>query len=329
MGICMGDAKVANYCNDAQERLLMDPMAPDEGWYGGWITMNLATTVSNGSAYVTTPREIARLIVLAVCQEPLHIRNGFYEYLNYGAGLQPKTCATSCNTTFEAYERDNVVTLANLLATEQTIRVYPNDVRDAGRKVLIQGKDANGQVIRTTDPGTGKSAIGEYLTLAFPFKDSINTFTSITGIQKDETWGMIQFFQVDPVTGTEVALSSMEPTEGSASYRRYLLTSTPNSTLCCSTTGSMTVTAQGRLDFIPVANETDYLTIPCVPALIEEAMSIRFSRMDSPASNQQSMLHHARALALLNGQLDKYFGKTNTSVKVPLFGTAKKFVCFR
>lgn len=323
MGICQGDAKVAQYCNDAQERLLMDPLAPDEGWYGGWITMNLVGSASNGTAYFTTPRDIARLVVMSACQNPVHIRNGFYEYLNYGSGLQPKTCASSCSSVYEAYERDSVVTFSNLLSTPQTIRIYTTDVRDIGKRVLLQGKDANGQTILTTDPGTGHSAPGEYVVIMSPFRDSVNTFSTITGIQKDETWGMVQLFQVDPTTGVETSLSVMEPTEASALYRRYMLTGIQNSSLCCTTSGVLTVTAQGRLDFIPVANETDYLTIPNVPALVEECMSIRFSKMDARNAADQVVLHHARALSLLNGQMDKYFGKTHTAVKVPLFGSDK------
>lgn len=323
MGICQADPMVRNYCNDAQERLLMDPQCPDEGWYGGWITMNITATIVNGYTYIVTPREICRLIDIAVCQQPIHIRNGFYEYLKYGSGLQPKTCHSqgSCGQTFQAYERDNVVTLGTMLSTPQIIRIYPTDGRDTGRRVLLQGKDQNGQTILTTDPGTGKSAPGEYIQLGFPFVDTTNQFSPpITGIQKDETYGPIQFYQVDPTTLAEVALSSMEPNEGAANYRRYLINGVPTINLCCDPT-STTITAQGKLDFIPVSNETDYLTIPNVPALIEEAQSLRFSRMDSPAAATQSLVHHGRALALLNGQLDKMLGKWNTAVKVPIFGS--------
>lgn len=327
MGLCVDNPLVAAYCNEAQERLLMDPLCPEEGWWGGWITMNLtASVVNNAYAYVTTPREIARLIVMSVCQTPIHIRNGFYEYLQYGPGLKPKACTGgyTCGDPMEAIERDSVVTLASLLSTAQTIRIYTTDTRDLGRRVLVQGKDQNSQVVMTTDPGTGKSAPGEYMVITSPFTDSVNTFSTISGIQKDETWGTIQFFQVDPTTGTEVALSSMEPSEGQALYRRYLVNGIPNTSLCCTTNaGTVQLTAQGRLDFIPVQNETDYLTIPNVPALIEESMSIRFGRMDSPAAAQQSGLHHQKALALLNGQLDKYSGKTNTAISVPIFGSNK------
>lgn len=322
MGVCQADQKVRTYCNDAQERLLLDPLCPDEGWWGGWITMAMTVGVVNGSAYVTAPREIARLIVMGVCDQPIHIRNGFYEYLKYGDGLQPKTCRIgNCGQVFQSYERDNVPILGSLLSTPQIIRIYVTDVRDVGRRVLLQGRDNNLQTVLTTDPGTGRSAPGEYIVLNSPFVDSVNQYSSLTGIMKDSTWGMVHFYQVDPVTAVEQVLSSMEPSEGQANYRRYLITGIPSVNLCCQSGGALQIHAQGRLDFIPVANENDYLTVPCVPALVEEAMSIRLSRMDTAGAAQQSALHHMRAIALLNGQLDTYQGKVNTAVRVPIFGS--------
>jgi hypothetical protein len=323
MGICNSDPAVANYCNDSQERLLMDPMAPSEGWWGGTITLNLTASINSGAAYVVTPREIARLTDMAVCGLPIRIRNGFYEYLQFGRGLQPKTCRSGlCGSSLSAYERDNVVTLAPLLSTPQKIRIYPTDSRDSGLRVLVQGLDQNKMVILTTDPNTGTSAPGEYIALKFPFVDSINTFSTVSGLQKDQTYGPLQFFQVDATTGAEVALSAMEPNEGVASYRRYLVNGIPSQNLCCASPGSpLQLTAQGRLDFIPVENETDYLTIPNVAALIEESQSIRFSKMESGTAAQQSVIHHQRALALLCGQLDLYEGKINTAISVPIFGS--------
>jgi hypothetical protein len=158
--------------------------------------------------------------------------------------------------------------------------------------------------------------------MQFPFADSVNQFSTITGIQKDETYGPLQFFQVDPATGTEVALSAMEPNEGVANYRRYLINGIPSNNLCCTSPGNpIQVTAQGRLDFIPVVNETDYLTIQNVPALIEESMSIRFGKMEVGDGANQSLIHHVKALNLLAGQLDLYQGKTSTVVRMPLFGS--------
>lgn len=323
MGICATDPMVAAYCNDAQERLLMDVLCPDEGWAFGWVTLNLTATVNNASAYVTVPQEICRLIVTDVCNHPVRIRNGFWEFMEGGSGLQPKTCRSGCGSPFSAYERDNVVTLSDLVGTK-TVRIYPTDIRDTGFRVLLQGKDQNGQIILGTDPGTGLSALGEYVGLNFPFVNSVNQFSTITAILKDQTFGPIQLFQVDPASGAETPLSAMEPNEASGWYRRYLVSGIPSTNLCCASPASpLQLTAQGRLDFKPVANETDFLTIACVPALTEEAMSIRYGKMDSPNSAQLSQMHHAKAIGYLNGQLDKVYGKVNTAISVPIFGSRK------
>lgn len=322
MGLCQADPQVRDYCNDAVERLMIDPLCPDEGWAEQWVSMNLTATISNSSAYVTVPQEIVRLIVTAVCNKGIRIRNQFWEYLTFNTGLRPFTCRNSaCGDTLQAYERGNVVTLADLVGTK-TIRIYPTDSRDVGRRVLVQGKDQNGITILTTDPGTGVSAPGEYIVLAMPFVDTVNQFSEITGIQKDQMFGPLTFTQVDPTTAVETSLSSMEPNEGTAWYRRYLVSGIPSQTICCaSTSTTLALSALGRIGFIPVQNETDYLSLNNIPAIIEECRSVRFSRMDSPTAAQQAIVHHGRAIAYLNGQLDQIYGKTQTAVRVPVFGS--------
>ena len=121
----------------------------------------------------------------------------------------------------------------------------------------------------------------------------------------------------------------MEPNESTANYRRYLVAGIPNLSVCCQSGATLQVSAQARLDFVPVVNETDYLTIPNVPALIEESLSLHYSRQDSTLAAQQSGIHHQRALALLMGQLDKYTGKVSTAVRVPIFGGNRLRPSFR
>jgi hypothetical protein len=126
---------------------------------------------------------------------------------------------------------------------------------------------------------------------------------------------------VDPVTGASTLLTTMGPNETTAQYRRYLLNGLPNNG-CCSTPGQpIQVTCDCRLDFVPVVSGSDYLSIPNVPALIEQVQAIRYSRMDTPAAAGNEAKHHKRALDLLNGQLDAYQVKTNVSIRVPIFGS--------
>lgn len=334
LGLCATDFNdVREGANECTERLIFDPLSPDEGWVGGWAKYAFSvqpTSPPSGFAYLTTPREVARLIGIDICSIPIKLRNGFYEFLEFGRGLQPRASACgnglfsgqncACQTAGDSFDRDNVPTLADLAGAPQFIRIFASNSGDLRKRVLVQGKDQNNQVIYGVDPLTGLAVEGEFVALTSPFAQTLNQFSIVTGLSKEATLGPVQFQQVDASTGTAATLSSMEPSETTASYRRYLLTGLPRN--CCNTpAGTVTVTAQAKLDFIPIATDNDYLRIPNIPALIEEAYSLRYSRIDSQVAAGLEQKHHNKAIALLNGQLDHVEGKVNVAITVPLFGS--------
>jgi hypothetical protein len=322
VNLCSDDrSKVAEYVNLAQEQLIIDPLAPDEGWYGGFVNMLFNVPVSNFTGYITAPREIARIEVLDICNRPRRIRNGFYEYLQFGTGKQPRPCNQVCRGITQAFERDNVPTLIDFPASgPQTIRIYPSNNADLGKLVQVQGADQNGQTVLGVDPITGAAIIGEQVPLVIPFATAAFKYQTITGLMKDPTLGPVTIFTVDPATGQQTLLSSMEPDETTAAYRRYLLNNIPPH--CCNQpTGLVQVDAQCKLDFIPVLNDTDYLIIQNIPALIEQCASIRWSKMDSAQALAKEASTHKKALQLLCGQLDHFYGKTNTAIGMQIFGS--------
>lgn len=324
IGKCSQDrTEVAAAVNEAQEILLMDPLAPDEGWWGGWATMLFNLYPTDHAAYLRTPAEIARVIVTDICQHPRFMRNGFYEYLSFGSGYQPKACGANTCSSQQVFDRDNVPTLVPFPDhAPQFIRIYPTDAADVGKNVVVQGLDQNGIPVIGVDPVTAGASSGETIVLALPFVSSAFQYEDVTGLLKQPTNGPVKFFTVDPVTQAETALSSMDPNETTASYRQYLFNGLQNH--CCTTpNGLIQVQAQCRLDFIPVFNDTDYLTIQSIPALIEECMARRYGRMDSPQAPAFEDKHHKRAIQILNGQLDLYLGKTRVSVSVPIWGSSK------
>lgn len=320
--LCAKDrTDVAAYVNEAQERLIADPLTPEEGWWGGAVKMLFNVTPVNRSATIRTPREIARLIVLDICKRPRFIRNGFYEFLEFGIGAQPRGCNSPCCQTQQAFERPNAVLLTDFPTTApQFVRFYPSDSADVGKRIVLQGLDQNGKQVLGTDPITGEANIGELIILTLPFATSVNQYQQVQGLIKDPTKGPVTIFAVDPTTLAQTQISAMETNETTAQYREYFLNGLP--THCCNIPGNtVQVLAQARLDFIPVVNDTDYLIIQSIPALIEECMAIRMGRMDSPQSVAFEQRHHAKAISILNGQLDLYFGKVNTAISVPLFGS--------
>jgi hypothetical protein len=217
--------------------------------------------------------------------------------------------------------RNNAVTFTDLSSPPQYIRVRITDATDVGKRALIGGTDNNDAVIYTQD-GLNK-AVGVYVPFDTPFVTTTYQFDSISGIQKDVTNGDVQFYQVDPTSGDEILLLTMEPSETTASYRRYYLSALPRS--CCpppNSTGSVSVVAICKLELVPVTYDTDYLLIQNLEALTEECQSIRYSEMDTPSAKQMAAERHAQAIRLMNGELNHYIGAEQPAIGFRPFGSA-------
>lgn len=328
VGLCSEDAtRVASVCNAAQMRLLNAPEAGDEGWYGTWA--EVAFQVSQTTPYWTAGRDIARAQFFNLCEKPIPLNNPFLEYLTFGNGRMPKTFVRcGCSNIQQSFMRNNSPTFCDITNAPQYVAAYPLDATDAGKRVLIQGLDNNGNIIYGRDGIT--QVVGEYLSLDVPFVITSNLYNRITGIQKDITTGPVQIFQVDPTTGVQVLLLTMEPSEETASYRRYYFDNLPVN--CCGTTFSgvpaattvtpLTVTAICALEPIPVRVDTDWLLIQNLEALIAEAQSIYYSEKESSDAKTQSRERHKQAVSLLIGECTRYLGKDAPAVNFKPFGSA-------
>lgn len=326
IGLCRDDiARVSDACNTAQRRLLLAKESSDEGWWGTWAEVLFAP--SRTAPYVTLPRSVARIEVAAACNRPIPVNNQFYEYLQFGNGRLPKTCAlrhAACLTA--AYTRNNVVSFVDPPTSTFYLQAFALDPADvqAGKRVLFQGLDTQGEIIYSQD--AANLVTGEYVTLSTPFAQSTNIFTRLNGIQKDVTSGHVQIMSVDASTGASTLILTMEPGEEVASYRRYYFDQLPFS--CCSTTApsaipqAVAVTSIVKLELVPALVDQDYLLIQNLEALIEEAQSARFSEIDGAAAKQESRERHNAAIGLLNGELNHYLGKDSPAVSFKPFGSA-------
>lgn len=333
LGACAADVpRLASYVNEATHRLLI--AGGETGWYGTWQKM--VFTVDPNNAYITLPRSVARLINIDVCKFPIRIQNEFYEFLEAGIGLQPQnscSCPPTC-AVLESYDRGNVPIFSDIVATgnPKIVRVFLTNDRDVNiKRVLIQGLDNNGNVVRTIDNGVDVE--GVFITLRSPFSDSGFYFSKITGIQKDVTAGNVLFYEVDSVTGVQRKISQMEPGETSAWYRRYFINGVCNTCCDCEATpGSACtpstvpktaqITAMAKLEYIPVTVDTDYLIIGNIPALKQECMAVRYEESDSSNSLQMAVLKHRQAIKLLNQELEHYTGRLQPAIGFHPFGTA-------
>lgn len=329
VGLCQSDVPgCAAMVNAVQERLLTCREVGDHGWNGTWAEM--VFNVPRGNPYLTTPRDVARIEWMDVCKRPVPVQNQFYEYLLFGNGRMPRgQCLTQgCCDLTEGFARNNAVTFRDVSAGD-SLRVYLSDAGDEGKLVLVSGNDANGQPVTSLDGLVQVN--GVYATLQAPFVDvSLNgvpvawSGAGLSGIQKDVSIGPVTFYGVNPVSGAQTALLTMEPGEQVASYRRYFLNGLARQ--CCPPAPGQPNTAQVhtivKRDFIPVIADTDYLLLTSLEAMICEAQAVRFESMDSGEAKQSALERHRAAVRFLQGELAHYQGKDQPAVNFAPFGTA-------
>lgn len=322
LGLCQSDvARIAQYVNAAQRRLLYAKEATDEGFWGTWA--EVVFNVSRSAPYITLPREVARIEAINVCEKPVPVQNSFYEYLQFGNGRMPKTwrqCGWG-NCIRQMYSRNNAVTATEMTSAPQYLTAYPTSDQDVGKAVIFQGLDADGNEIYSQT--SAAQITGTSVALTQPYAISSMTFTTISGIQKDVTTGPVRIYQHDPNTGDEILLLTMQPSETTASYRRYYLNGLPNN--CCATPGSpsqVQVTALVKLDLIPVVSDTDYTLLQNLEAITEECQSVRYSEMDTAVAKQMAAERHKQAIGLLNGEVNHFCGKDQVAVGYAPFGSA-------
>jgi len=325
IGVCKEDIlSIANAVNSAERRLITAKEAGDEGWWGTWAEMLF--TLSIQQPYLTVPRQVARVALVNVCEKPFPIENQWYEYLSFGNGRMPKTYKTCTPLVQQAFSRNNVPTFVDLPTGAHIISIYNLDAADDGKRVLMQGTDTNNKAIYTLD-GLNK-VTGIFTVMQSPFVNVATQMSSITGIQKDVTQGEVEIHAINPVTGDDTLLLTLDPGETTASYRRYYFSGLPRN--CCqgvSTQGTtVSVTALVKLEPIPVVVDTDYIILQGpggFEAVIDECQAIRYSEMDGESAKRLCRERHASAIGLLNGQLAHSLGTDKPAVNFAPFGSAK------
>lgn len=328
IGACANDLpRIADFANAVEQRLLYCKEAGDEGWYGTWAEM--AFSISRTNPYLTLPRQVARMELTTVCERPVELQNQFYEYRQFGNGRLPKTWLKSCRQPLiQGYQRNPVPTKVDLPNPPQWIACYLTDIADRGMRVFVEGIDsATGEPVYSY---TSQNRVGgAYVTLDAPYAWANNDsgdkipFSSITGLQKDITEGAVQVFAIDPTTGNQTLLTTLEPSEEVASYRRYYFDQLPLS--CCGNSGNATtlgITAIVKLEPIPAMIDTDYMILQCKEAFIEEGMAIRYRSADTTAAKQMGADCHQSAVRFLNGELRHYLGQDSPAVNFRPFGSA-------
>lgn len=330
LGLCTDDVpSIAAAVDAAQQRLVYAGEIGDEGWWGSWAYMGF--NVLRDDPFIALNRYGARLMDAAICSRPIAINNQFAEFLQFGNGyLNTTTCRTRRPhwQSLGITDRGEYPAFRDLTEAEggRTVRVRATNPLDAEGTVrtLIQGTDIYDEIIYSQN--SSERVTGTYLTLADPFVDTAIPLKTLTGIQKDVTLGQVQYYDVDPSTGDESLILTMEPGETVAGYRRYYLSGLPSACnpVIRDSSNRPVVQVQGlvKLNLLPVSVDSDYLLIQNAEAIIAECQSARYSTMDLPNAKQMAFAAHKDAIRLLQGELNHFLGHTNIAVGFAPFGSA-------
>lgn len=261
--------KVGNYCNDddrltdlvnrACERLLYEQKS---------VGTFQRYRVCLNSACITWPRQLETIEAVAICDRPGTVRNGWYEFYQGGIGMVSgsSTCSGATNAGRQLIDSGESCQFDDLVGTGKKLAISC-DVDEADDAViLIQYYDSNGQWVRTQN-SDGEWIDGEEITLpatgSYAFSSLEVRAPGAIRVIKPETNGVIRLWEHDVATTDKRALALYEPSETIPIYRRSVIPNLPNMA-CCTKTDTcdkISVIVMGKIRFIPVKNDNDFLCI--------------------------------------------------------------------
>jgi hypothetical protein len=255
LNIPPSDSRLVQFINEATQRLLHR---------GHWWGTVAKYTISTRSGIITLPPQIATIEAAAVSNVPVTVRDFWYEFIANGYGTIDESSPSGLN---QAVYRGSYCTFSDIAGLNKKLLAICDLASDVGKTVLLLGYDEEGNWIRTTQSGV--VADGEVVTLAqTPGTLSTKKFASITDIQApSDLDGQWWLYEYDTDAATQRLIGQYQYWETHPSYPGYFFPSIGNT--------ATTVEILGKLAFIPVSNDTDYLIIGNLAALKLACMSLK------------------------------------------------------
>lgn len=294
LNMSSSDSRFLGFLNSALERLI------NEAEFWGTTQKYTVSVTSN---LLALPPQFAVPLAFAVSQCPIPIRDQWYEFTENGWGVRNDT--DTCN--WQAMYRGNFPIISDIVAGSKKLRFQCDLAADIGKTVLALGYDDSGNWIRTMQGGVWLD--GEVITLAqSPGTLSVNNFAKLTDIQKPVTSGQVWLYEWNGTVNR--LIGQYQYFETNPSYPRYQLPITG--------TTATQIDLIGKIAFIPMVNDTDYLPIGNLEALrlacrsllleenltkLEEAALLWNGRKDA----RGQVIAHG-AITLLEKELEHYKG---------------------
>lgn len=264
------------------------------------------------TAEVCLPSHLERLIDVTVDDVPLEIRSPWYEFVQYGPGIQREADTIRANR--RAWV-DVVMDRGEQCVQHQlpeiggpwTLSVQSQVDEDPDAQINIQGLDENGLIIRSLSDGTsGDWLTGINLTIGTSGDSSSQPFSKVTAVTMPMRNG---YLALSATNGSDtIQLSNYAYNETTPSYRKYFIPKLWRPDLA-PRYRERVILARCRRRFIPVTEDNDQLMISNVIALGEMMIAQWYRTLPDQS---EFPVHKASAIDILRKEAMAYMGKSRT-----------------
>lgn len=292
LNLCTTDTRLLDYVNQAQERLLYK--GKYVGTYGRY-------QVCVNESCITLPRQLETVESIAICDYPAVVRGEWFEFLSAGPGV----LATDSDIGNQIVDRGEACAFDDVRGDNKRLAIYTTVTETAGATMNLQFYDENGEWVRSLTGGTWIE--GEELTIPAAGNYQLTTNFCHAGglvrVIKPRTNGVIRLYEYDTVNLTYKPLAYYEPSETIPVYRRYII---PNlESLAGTDCEYVAVTIMGKMRFIPVYGDDDFILVANIGALKLMCQAIQKEENNLWDDAQK---YEAKAVMLLEDQLKHYKG---------------------
>lgn len=297
LGVCTTDTRIPILLNEAQERLMSK---------GKWVGTVVRYRFCTSDSCLTMPRQIETIEAWALCDQPMTVRDRWYEFVQNGPGQRRSDLGNAS----QLIDRGTACSYLDISGPLSKINVVPSVTEDPAARILLQGYDQFANWIRTEDPAaSGLWIDGEYVTLYGSGTQSHSYFSTLTGVIKPITQGPISLFEWPASLGGNLQqLAYYESDETLPIYRRYLVPALADTGSCSTSQDSCdnrTITVLAKLRHMPVAVDNDFLILGNLAALKLMSQAVIKEQRNL---FQEAAYYEAKAVGELQNELSSFEG---------------------
>lgn len=283
-GVCADSDQFTQWINEVQRRLLKR---------GGWWGTEWLARFCVYNACITFPRYVGTVLGLRFCgMGNIDVRNNWYTL------LRPAGCTTGWSGNVVSADSGTAPTYNNITGDSgKKVRIYLEHGNDAGKTITLFGIDATTKM-PLQEERDGVWQPGIRLTLTSPYVETAQLVKRITSVLKDKTQGHLFMFEYNSATTLMRDLARYEPNETNPRYRQSKIHNFCSTPSCNENDGVSlrTVEAMVKLEFIPVADDNDFLIVDDFDALKLGVHAMRLEEAGDDVGAETKWLKAVREL---------------------------------